>query len=324
MMSEPPSWAPGADLARLRLRADLVRELRQWFIEAGVLEVDTPILSSAAATDPNLHSFEVRATGGTWWLHTSPEFPMKRLLAAGSGDIYQICHVFREGEAGARHNPEFTMLEWYRLGLDMHAMMDDVESLLRTLCAGRCRLGPTQRVTYREIFLRTAGVDPFEADTSTLSAALESKGVPVPEESDAGREALLDLMLSTVVEPSLDPQCPVFVYHFPPWQAALARLRPGEPTVAERFELFLGGMEIANGFHELADAGEQEARFEQDLAQRVEAGFGAPPMDRRLLEALEAGLPDCSGVAMGIDRLLMFLAGADTIGEVLAFDVSRA
>ncbi len=324
MMGESPRWAPGANLARLRMRAEVSRDLREWFREAGVLEVDTPMLSSAAATDPNLASFAVRGPRDTWWLQTSPEFPMKRLLAAGSGDIYQLCHVFREGEAGSRHNPEFTMLEWYRLGLDMHGMMDEVESLMRALCAGRRAVGATLRLSYREVFLRIADIDPFEADAGDISAALESRGVVVPDGLEEAREALLDLLLSTVIEPSLDPERPVFVYDFPPWQAALARLRAGTPAVAERFELFLGGLELANGFHELADPREQRARFEEDLARRAAAGMPTPTMDLYLLEALEAGFPDCSGVAIGFDRLLMFLSGADTISEVLAFDFTRA
>jgi lysyl-tRNA synthetase class 2 len=324
MTGQSASWGPGADIARIRLRAEVVRDLRQWFLDCGVLEVDTPMLSPSATTDPNLHSYSTGTSGDTWWLHTSPEFPMKRLLAAGSGDIYQLCHVFRDGEVGTRHNPEFTMLEWYRLGLSMHAMMDDVESLLRALCAGRRTVGTSLRLSYQEVFVRSAGIDPFLADAGVLSAALESKGIDVPGGLGEDREGLLDLLLSTVVEPSLDADRPVFIYDFPPWQAGLARLRSGEPVVAERFELFLGGMELANGFRELADPREQRARFEQDLARRAAAGMASPPMDERLLEALEAGLPDCSGVAMGLDRLLMFLAGVDTIGEVLAFDVSRA
>ncbi len=324
MTGQPPNWAPGADLATLCLRADVVRDLREWFFQAGVLEVDTPMLSAAAATDRGIHSFAVPSAGQSWWLHTSPEFPMKRLLAAGSGDIYQLCHVFRDGEAGSRHNPEFTMLEWYRLGLDLDGMMDDVETMLRALCAGRRDFGPAQRLTYRDLFLRTVRLDPFETDAEAISSLLRSRGVALPEGGEHGREALLDLALSTVIEPSLDPARPVFVYDFPPWHAALARLRSGQPTVAERFELFLGGMELANGFHELADAGEQQARFEQELAQRAEAGLELPPMDWRLVDALRAGLPDCCGVAVGVDRLLMFLAGAASIGEVMAFDISRA
>jgi len=206
----------------------------------------------------------------------------------------------------------------------MHGLMDDVDALIRRLCDGRRRLGPGMRLSYREAFVRYAGLDPFEAGAAELSAALASRGIGIPASAAEDREALLDLCLAAVVEPSLDTDSPVFVYDFPPWQAALARLRPGNPTVAERFELFLGGMELANGFHELTDPEEQRMRFERDLARRQTAGMVVPPMDRRLLEALEAGLPDCSGVALGLDRLLMFLTGAVNIGEVMAFDIQRA
>jgi lysyl-tRNA synthetase class 2 len=324
MTGQSPRWAPSADLATLRLRAAVARDLREWFHEAGVVEVDTPAMSAAATTDPALDSFSVRGSPGNWWLHTSPEFPMKRLLAAGSGDIFQLCHVFRKGEVGARHNPEFSMLEWYRVDMDMDGMMDDVESLVRALCAGRRQLGSSLRLTYREALRQHAGVDAFEDGPEALSDVLQSRGVPLPVGGTAARQVLLDLLMCTVVEPSLDPERPVFVYDFPPWQAALARLRPGDPVVAERFELFLGGMELANGFHELADPDEQRARFERDIERRVSAGLESPPAEWRLVEALQAGLPECSGVALGFDRLLMFLADAGNIGEVLSFDVSRA
>jgi len=324
MTGQSPRWAPTADLATLRLRAAVARDLRQWFHRAGVVEVDTPAMSLAATSDPAVDSFSVQGSPETRWLHTSPEFPMKRLLAAGSGDIFQLCHVFRRGETGARHNPEFSMLEWYRVGMDMAGMMDDVEALVRALCNGRRKLGSTLHLSYREAFRQHGGVDAFEDGPDVLSDALRSRGIPLPEGWNAGREALLDLLMSTVVEPALDPGRPVFVYDFPPAQAALAKLRPGDPVVAERFELFLGGMELANGFHELADPREQQARFARDIERRLAAGLESPPIDLRLIEALDSGLPECSGVALGFDRLLMFLADAETIGDVLTFAWSRA
>ena len=317
-------WMPGTSAELLRLRGSVLRDIRGWFWEREVTEVDTPALSSGAATDPNIMSFAVRNGDARYYLQTSPEFPMKRLLAAGSGDIYQVCHVFREGDVGTRHNPEFSMLEWYRVGLDMHGMMNDVASLIGAICAGRRRLRRSVRITYRQLMTDVTGLDPFEADEAELAAALDVAGVDLPAGLEGDRDGLLGLMLAALVEPTLDPEQPVFVHDFPASQAALARIRPGTPAVAERFELFLGGMELANGFHELADAGEQQVRFERDLARRRADGRTPPPMDRRFLDALRAGLPDCSGVALGLDRLLMFLAGVDSIRDVLTFDISRA
>ena len=317
-------WRPCASPETLRLRARVLRDIREWFWSRGVLEVDTPALSAAAATDPNIESFSVRSGSQSYHLHTSPEFAMKRLLAAGSGDIYQICHVFRDGEAGSRHNPEFTLLEWYGVGIDMHAMMDEVESLVRAVCADRRPLADARRVTYGDLFLETAGLDPFETDAQGLAAALEAAGIPPPEDLRHDRDALLDLLIASVVEPALDADRPTFVHDFPASQAALARVRPGTPPVADRFELFLGGMELANGFRELTDSAEQAARFESDLARRAAQGRPGGPVDHRFLEALRAGLPECSGVALGLDRLLMFVSGAEAIGDVLSFDIARA
>lgn len=324
MAGAPESWRPGASLEVMRLRANLLRALREWFRERDVLEVETPALSAYAATDPNIESLATRTGGRDYFLHTSPEFPMKRLLASGSGDIYQLCRVFRGSECGSRHNPEFTMLEWYRVGMGMSAMMDQVEALVRHLC-GPGRSGwPARRIAYRDLFLGAAGLDPLVATGGQIAAALFDHGVSPPESGTPDRQALLDLLFSAVVEPRMDPAEPVFVYHFPADQAALARISPLDPQVAERFEFFLGGMEIANGFRELADAEEQRRRFEADNARRQALGRPTLPIDERLLAALGDGLPDCSGVALGIDRLLMHLAGADHIRDVLAFDVERA
>ncbi len=317
-------WQPGASPETLRLRGRVLRDIREWFWSRGVLEVETPALSVAAATDPNIEPFIVRSGSHRFHLHTSPEFAMKRLLAAGSGDIYQVCHVFRDGEAGSRHNPEFTMLEWYRVGVDMHAMMDEVESLVRAVCEEYRPLGDARRVTYRDLVLETAGLDPFEAGADSLVAALEGAGIAPPEGLLRDRDALLDLLIASIVEPALDAGRPTFVHDFPASQAALARVRPGAQPVAERFELFLGGMELANGFRELTDPADQAARFDSDLARRAANDRPVGPVDQRFLAALRAGLPECSGVALGLDRLLMFLIGAEAIGDVLSFDITRA
>jgi lysyl-tRNA synthetase class 2 len=317
-------WRPGASLDRLRLRAALLRRLRAWFDARGVLEVDTPALSAAGATDPALESLTTTVAGRTRYLHTSPEFPMKRLLAAGSGDIWQLCKVFRGGELGRRHNPEFTLLEFYRLDYDDHRLMGEVDGLLRHLLEGYRELGPTTRLTYAEAFARHAGVDVHRDDCGRIRARLTDAGVDVPPSVVTDRDALLNLVLAAVVEPAMDPAAPVFIHDFPASQAALARLRPGPPPAAARFELFLGGMELANGFHELADPDEQAERFLRDRAARRRAGVECPPVDRRLLAALTAGLPDCAGVAVGFDRVMMCAAGCDNISGVLSFGIERA
>jgi elongation factor P--(R)-beta-lysine ligase len=310
----------------LRLRAQLLLQTREFFAERGLLEVETPCLSAAAATDVHLESLAAAAPGGglSGWLQTSPEFPMKRLLAAGAGDIWQLARVFRGAESGRRHNPEFSLLEWYRVGWDAEALMGEVDALVRGLARGRLPLGDTQWLSYREAFVRHAGLDPFDASLADMRDVLEARGVPWPSGVGDDRDACLDLVLATVVEPQFDPARPTFVFDFPASHAALARIRPGDPPLAERFELYLGGMELANGYHELTDGEEQRRRFAADLVTRRKRGLPEPPADRRLLAALEHGLPECSGVALGFDRLAMILAGANHIDEVLAFPWSRA
>jgi elongation factor P--(R)-beta-lysine ligase len=305
----------------LQLRARLLEQVRAFFMTRGLLEVETPQLSAAAATDVHLESLVAASPCGslTGWLHTSPEYPMKRLLAAGSGDIWQLARVFRGAERGRRHNPEFSLLEWYRVGWNAPALMDEVEALLKALAAPERTFPAALRHSYREAFVHHAGLDPFDAPTGELLEALAAAGTPPPPGLEADRDACLDLVLAAMVEPGLDPARPTFIYDFPPSRAALARIRPGDPPLAERFELFLGGMELANGFHELTDANEQAARFAADLAARRARGLPAVPVDDRLLAAMAHGLPDCAGVALGFDRLVMILAGAAHIDEVLAF-----
>jgi elongation factor P--(R)-beta-lysine ligase len=323
--SKAPDWRPSASLETLRLRAGLLGRTRAFFARRGLLEVETPQLSTAAATDLHLESLVAQRPGGTTlgWLHTSPEFPMKRLLAAGAGDIWQLARVFRGAETGRRHNPEFTLLEWYRVGWDAAALMDEVDEFLRALADGLRTLAATERLSYREAFLRFADFDPFAAEPEVIVRTLAARGIAVPDGLGNDLSACLDLALAALVEPRFDPDRPTFVYDFPASHAALARIRPGNPPVAERFELFFGGMELANGFHELADADEQAARFEADLAARRAHGLVEPPVDRRLVAALAHGLPDCAGVALGFDRLVMVLAGAAHIDEVLAFPWER-
>ncbi len=323
------TWQPTADLEQLRLRAAVLAEIRTFFQARGVLEVETPLLCHAAASDPHLASMSASYQGPgagpggeRLWLQTSPEFAMKRLLAAGSGPIYQICKAFRNGEAGSLHNPEFTILEWYRPGLDHCELMAEVEALLRHLMGED---GACARLSYGEAFRRHAGIDPHGADCKSLRRCFEAQvGGTVDGVDPQDRDAWLDLILSHLVEPSLGLEGPLFLYDYPASQAALARIRPGSPPLAERFELYMDGIEIANGYHEVVCRQEQEVRFERDRRQRRRLGLPDAALDQRLLAALEHGLPPCAGVALGLDRLLMVLAGAGRIEEVLAFPLERA
>lgn len=317
-------WQPSAAIETLRARARLLARVRDFFDRHGLLEVNTPLLSAAAATDPALDSLAVEVRGaGQRWLHTSPEFAMKRLLAAGSGDIWQICPVFRDGEQGRWHNPEFMLLEWYRLGFDERQLAGEVLSLIETLAEGYRDLAPAQYITYREAFVRHAGIDPFAASDDEIAEAamrVVTTGGPGHWQSSDW----LDLLGGAVVYPALGRGQLTVLTDYPADQAALARLRPGEPTVAARFEVFLDGVELANGFYELADTQEQRRRFEADLNRRRGAGMSLVAPDERLLSALECGLPDCAGVALGFDRLMALLLGCDALAAVMTFDFSRA
>jgi lysyl-tRNA synthetase class 2 len=325
-------WRPTATLEVLKLRARLLERIRAFFSERGVLEVETPILSGAATTDPALASFVTRYVGPLFphgrsmYLHTSPEFPMKRLLAADSGSIYQIGKVFRDGESGRLHNPEFTLLEWYRTGFDHQQLMTETGELVMLLLAPYLPLDPPERLTYREAFQRHAGIDPHTAAAGDFAAAAGTHRISVPPDLLAHNDLAIwrDLLLTHVVEPRLGQRRLTFLVDYPASQASLARILPGEPPVAARFELYLNGIELANGFHELADPDEQRTRFERQLHARAADGLTAVPMDERLLAALEHGLPDCAGVALGFDRLVMIAAGARTIADVIAFPVDRA
>jgi lysyl-tRNA synthetase class 2 len=320
-------WRPSAAPATLPARAQLLGQIRAFFAEAGVLEVETPALSSAGATDPALASLTTRYLGplaphgAVLYLQTSPEAAMKRLLVAGSGPIYQICRAFRDGERGRLHNPEFTLLEWYRPGWDHRRLMGEVAALVRR-AVGRDL--PEERLTYAEVFDRSLGIDPHAAQREQLRALAIREGVPGAESIALDtRDAWLDLLLTHCIEPGLGRDGLCFLYDYPATQAALARVRPGDPPVSERFELYWQGVELANGFHELADAAEQRHRFAQDNARRRAAGLPEVAVDERLLAALSSGLPECAGVALGIDRLLMLALGAERIDDVLAFPLGR-
>ncbi|MBP6691802.1 MAG: EF-P lysine aminoacylase GenX [Xanthomonadales bacterium] len=320
-------WRPSATPAALRLRARLYQWLREYFAARGVLEVETPMLSAAGNTDPNIESFRTRFNGhvdagaAQRWLRTSPEYPLKRLLAAGIGDCYEIARVFRDGEAGGRHNPEFTMLEWYRVGWDHHRLMVEVGEIVRGALALVARPISVRTLGYRELFLEYAGLDPHQCEESALRRPLAGFAI---RDDGLTRDDWLDLLLTHRIEPQLRDDTLLLVHDYPASQAALARIRPGTPPLAERFEAMLGGIELANGYHELADPGEQDGRFGADLARRRSRGAVEPPPDARLIEALAHGLPDCAGVALGLDRLLMAMQGTRRIADVLAFDFGRA
>jgi len=331
-----PSWRPTASPAALLRRAELLAATRSFFAERGVLEVETPYLAGAAATDPHLASLATRSGEGTLYLQTSPEAAMKRLLAAGSGPIYQLGRAFRDGESGRRHNPEFTLLEWYRPGFDHHRLMDEVEELLAATLGfdpGASGRLPAERLTYREAFRRHAGVDPLTDPLERLvAAALEAAGPSehggrgaLPDLGD-DRDGWLDLLMVTAVQENLGCGRVTLLHDYPASQAALARVRRNDDgtAVAERFEAFVDGVELANGFHELTDPQEQRRRFEHDLEIRRARGLPEVPIDEHLLAALAAGMPECAGVALGFDRLVMLAAGAESISEVLAFPMDRA
>jgi len=308
--------SPTASLDVLKERAELLRQIRAFFYARDVLEVDTPALSVAGNTDPNIESFSTDYTGlgeaDRLYLHTSPEFAMKRLLAADSGAIYQLCKVFRNGEAGRRHNPEFTMLEWYRPDFDHHQLMDEVAELINEVLGEKEIL----RISYQRAFIEQAGIDPLDTDTSALKKCAHQHGLEqVVGMDDATVDDWCDLLIDQVVIPRFG-KGRFFIFDYPASQAALAKISKRDSRVAERFELFIDGIEIANGFHELTDAKEQRQRFESENKKREKVGLAQLPLDENLLAALEIGLPNCAGVALGIDRLLMLVAGVDSISDV--------
>lgn len=290
------------------------------------MEVETPALSQATVTDEHLHCFSTEfvgpgaARGKTLYLQTSPEYAMKRLLAAGSGPIYQLAKAYRNEEAGRFHNPEFTMLEWYRPGFDHFALMDELDELVQRLLG----CPKATRITYQQVFMQHLQLDPLSADIMQLreAAARLGHGQLAANENDA--DTLLQLLFCDGIEPNIGHEAPCFVYDFPASQAALAKLSPQDPRVAQRFELYFKQLELANGFHELDDPTEQRARFERDNQKRLAAGRPARPIDPYLLAALEAGLPPCAGVAVGVDRLIMLALGASHIKDVLSFSVDNA
>jgi lysyl-tRNA synthetase class 2 len=317
-------WRPTASLAALRRRAQALQATRDFFAARNVLEVQTPAMVNAPVSDVNIGSSRVEVPGRKGpplFLHTSPEYAMKRLLAAGARDIYQVCQVFRGAERGRQHNPEFTMLEWYRLGFSLEDLMREVADLVRKLLGVEL---PLEFLSYRDAVRRHAGLDPLDATHQALQGAAQALGFDGQHSQAAGRDELLDLIMGAQVGPKLGASTLTFVHRYPASQAALARLDVGDPRLALRFELYHRGVELANGYHELANAAEQRKRFADDQAARRTRGLPTFEFDQHLLAALDAGLPDCAGVALGFDRVLMLAIGAASIDEVLTFPVERA
>lgn len=333
-------WRPSASPELIKLRADTLRNIRAFFDAKKILEVDTPILSSATIPDPFIESFHTRYIPLTqvmqrdnYYLQTSPEFPMKRLLASGIGSIYQISKVFRQGESGPRHNPEFTLLEWYRDGWNHHQLMQEICELLHALLSSHVELAEPQFITYGAAFQESLGINPHSASQETLIACAENLGLDNVLDKDDDRDRFLELLFSHAIEANLGKSkdendivkpCICFLYHYPASQASLAKTRQEHGhAIAERFEVFIDGMELGNGFHELNDANEQRKRFQVDNQFRIQAGQSVIPMDEYFLAAVDS-LPDCAGVAIGIERLLMVLSQSQHINDVITFPFERA
>jgi lysyl-tRNA synthetase class 2 len=307
------SWQPRAKLQVIRERARVYRQIRAFFNNRGCLEVDTPVLMPVTSSDANIESIVVADAARPLYLQTSPESAMKRLLAAGSGSIFQICHAFRQGERGRLHNPEFSLLEWYRVGYDYHQLMAEMELLITSLSLHQCNF---TRISYKDLFSQSLDLD---IDRLTLERLREHclQMVPGTDVTELEFDQCLDLLLTVVIAPSM--QGYQFVYDYPKSQAALARVNQADSSVAERFELFFDGIELANGFSELTDCEQQRSRFEQDIDTRNERNLPQHAIDECLLAALESGMEDCAGVALGLDRLLMVLLDLDSIDQVLSF-----
>ena len=311
------NWQPSANKKTYQLRAELYAHIRRFFSDRNVLEVETPLLCMHTVTDPHIDSFSVPVSSEQhYFLQTSPEYAMKRLLAAGSGSIYQITKSFRVGESGRQHNPEFSMLEWYRIGFNHHDLMQELDALLQSTI----QTPPADKITYRQLFLDYLQIDPHSVNTDTLKKIIQEKNINVNTDS-LDRDTALQILLSHLIEPELGVENPLFLYDFPASQAALSVIHDG---VAQRFELYLNGSEVANGFHELLDAAEQKARFEKNQIERQDRNQLIPVIDHYFIEALQSGLPACAGVAVGLDRLLMYHAKTKKIQDVICFPFDRA
>ena len=322
------SWRPACELENLRLRAQILAEIRAFFLHRQVLEVETPLLCRTTGTDPQLDFFatslDLPPLHTPLFLQTSPEFAMKRLLAAGSGSIYQICKAFRNGESGRFHNPEFTLLEWYRVGFDLQQLMTEVLDLLQGLLALVGKQFRVRQISYQQLFRECTGLDALVFERSLFREFSCAEGFPEAD-SLCGEDHVLwlDFLFSHCVQPNMARDCIFLLYDYPAVQSSLARLKRLDTRLTERFEVFINGIELGNGYFELADAQEQQARFAKEIALRKVQGKQPVMADQLLLAALQAGLPDCSGVALGVDRLLMICSAASSIDDILAFPLAK-
>ena len=320
------NWRPSASIANLQKRAQIINQIRQFFAGRNVWEVDTPSLCSSTVTDLHMQAFVTEFTcppsGKTQslYLQTSPEYAMKRLLCAGSGAIFQICKAFRNEDAGPNHNPEFTMLEWYRPGFDHLQLMEELSELVQVVLG--CKAA--DKISYQQACQQFLHLDPLSASLEEVRALGSELGYGHICAQEQNIDTLLQLLFCQHVEPNIGQDAPCFVYDFPASQAALARISSVDSRVAQRFELYYQGKELANGFHELADAREQRQRFSHENKQRAANGLEQVSIDGHFLDALQAGLPDCAGVAVGIDRLIMLALGESDISRVLAFSYHNA
>ena len=312
------SWQPNSSHQTARARAQMLRTARSFFESRNVLEVSTPSLSARTSTDPNIHSIVARLSNEQLYLHTSPEHFMKRLLAAGYPDIYQICRVYRDGEAGQHHLPEFTIIEWYRRGFELRAMMRETAALVDAMLARKILAQPPQQMTYAQAFDKALSIDPLHAETGVIAKAVGADATLARSLGD-DRDAWLDLAMATGVASTFPTDRLTLVYHYPASQAALARLCPDDPAVADRFELYWGTIELANGFVELLDADEQRRRFQSDQEKRMSLALESYEIDSKLIDALVSGLPPSAGVALGLDRLLMIDESENDIRSVTTF-----
>lgn len=325
-MTISDNWQPSASISILQKRACIIAQIRAFFVQRDVLEVETPALSLSGVTDVHLHAFNtlfqspLKPESTPLFLQTSPEFAMKRLLCAGSGCIFQICKSFRNEEAGRHHNPEFTMLEWYRVNFDHLQLIDEVDQLLQSVL----QTEPLEILTYQNAFQRFCDIDPLACSLDELKLKACEFGFENIAAIEDSKDVLLQLLCSQVIEPKIGQNRPVALVGFPASQAALARLEEDDPRTARRFEVYFKGIELANGYHELADANEQLQRFEQDNQTRKQKGLKQIPVDHRFLAAMKSGLPDCSGVALGIDRLIMLACHSQNIDSVLSFSINNA
>lgn len=310
-------WQPTAALQTLKQKARMLHNIRAFFAERNVLEIDTPSISKTAVTDPQLESFVTHFQNQQYFLHTSPEFHMKRLLAAGSGDIYQLAKVFRNDEKGRHHNPEFTLLEWYRLGFDHFQLMGEIEILLTHIMPKKIQ--HFQRISYQHAFISQLQIDPLTATVSELKHSAQQHHIETPQGMSNNKDLWLDWLMIEKIAPSFKKNTFTFLYNYPASQASLARLDKNDARIANRFELFFGELELANGFYELTDAQEQKQRFEKDNEIRAQHNQKIMPIDNNLIDALNSGLPNCAGVAIGIDRLLMLLTNTTDIKHVMSF-----